>query len=74
MLERPPADRRRRAASARTRRWRARGGERIVVGVEIDGDVIDYLVKTIWLSDRDAADRGKIGEAIAAMLADSSKG
>jgi hypothetical protein len=79
MLHRAPGaarhDRRRHAASERTAKWRARAeAGKVVVHVEIGADVLNWLIEVRWLTDRDAADRGKIGEAVAAMLADAAKG
>jgi hypothetical protein len=71
MLERPqPSETRRRARHARHRRCLKAGI--VVAPVEIDGAVLDMLIRLRWLVERDAADRGKIGEAVARMLRDSA--
>jgi hypothetical protein len=73
MLERPrpsPPS----AAARRQRRHRAlaRAG-RIVVGVAVGAAVVDFLIRTNWLVERDAADRQQIGNAIARLLEDSAR-
>jgi hypothetical protein len=78
MLQRAPGadrrDRRRHAASERTARWRSRAeAGKVVVGVEVGADVVDWLIRVQWLAERDAADRGAIGEAITAMLQDATR-
>lgn len=40
--------------------------------VELDGDVIDLLVRLRWLAEKDAADRRAVGRAISAMLRDTA--
>ena len=77
MLQRPPrtttARRRERTRrSEATRRWRrrARNG-RAVYLVEVDGAVIDFLVRMRWLLEEDARDRCKV---VARLLADAAQG
>ena len=70
MLDRPPS---RRARWQREYRQRQRSGT-IVVPVEIDADTVGFLIRTKWLVEADAADRRKIGLALAAMLRDAAKG
>jgi hypothetical protein len=72
-VARPGArSRARRAARDRRHRQRMRDG-RTVVGVEIDARVLELLVRLRWLAERDAADRGAVGQAIAAMLQDAAR-
>ena len=40
--------------------------------VEYGADVVDFLVRTEWLTEREAADRKAVGAAIARMLRDSA--
>jgi hypothetical protein len=58
----------RRAAQARRRRRRQREGK-LVAMVELDGTVLDMLVRLHWLAEVDAGDRPAIERAISAMLA-----
>jgi hypothetical protein len=74
MLDDARQRRRQAAKAARDRRLRARRKAcRIVVPVEVDGDVLTLLVQTGWLVEADAASREKIGEAITAALAASAR-
>jgi hypothetical protein len=75
MLERPPLPRwssvtRRRARHARYRQ-RLKASV-IVAPVEIGEDVVGMLVRLKWITERDAADRGKVGDAVARMLRDAA--
>lgn len=70
MLERPPrAARRSTARAARNKRYaqRRRSG-RLVLAIEIDESVIDLLIRTEWLNERDADDRGALERALQRML------
>ena len=60
--------------SIQTRNWRARrrNGQACAT-VLYDGRVLDLLIAGRWLAERDAADRKRVGKAIAAMLADAAK-
>jgi hypothetical protein len=78
MLDRrdqPPTDqdrrRRQRREQQRRHRQRERHG-RMVVPVEIDGDVLGMLIKTGWLAERAAGDRGAVARALGRMLTDAS--
>jgi hypothetical protein len=72
MLERLPAERRR-AATARQRRYRARlKSGTMPVTVEIDATIVNMLIATEWLAERDAGDRLKIAAALTAMIADTA--
>jgi len=68
MLKRPdpPPDRHRR------HRARVKAG-RACCTVEVDGEVIDFLVRTAWLSPNEAHDRVVVGSAITRMLAASAR-
>ena len=74
MLERSTHSRRRaefrRLRDQRLRDRRKAG--RIVVPVEIDGEVLTLLIRTRWLLERDSTDARAIGEAIGAALAASA--
>jgi hypothetical protein len=76
MLDRPTTPDRRTTATARAtarqrrnRRYaeRRRRG-RIVISIEIDESVIDLLIRTEWLNERDADDRGALERALQRML------
>jgi hypothetical protein len=85
MLERPPrgkppppseAGRRLEQHRTRARRHRERlKAGRMVVPVEVDGQLMDWMVRVRWLSEAEASegDARKIGEAIARGLAASAK-
>jgi hypothetical protein len=76
MLDRPPsrqAQRRaRRAAQQCRHRARERAG-RACYQIELCGEVIDWLIRTRWLDQRQAGDRTEVGRAIEAMLQDAAK-
>jgi hypothetical protein len=44
----------------------------IVVGVEIDGGILDLLIRTGWLAEPGAGDKVAIGRAIGEILCDAS--
>jgi hypothetical protein len=46
----------------------------IIAPVEVDGPIIDLLVRTNWLLDRDATDKLAIADAIKRVLADATLG
>lgn len=74
MLERPPRAARRSAGrAARNRRYaeRRRSG-RLMLAVEVDEKLIDLMIRTGYLADRAAADRGALTRALAAMLKDAA--
>jgi hypothetical protein len=56
--------------------WKRRGagangcapGEAVAL-VTITAEIIDLLVRTRWVDERDACDRAEVGMAIAALLA-----
>jgi hypothetical protein len=57
----------------RDRRYRARKSRCVaVVPVEIDGEMINFLLRARWLYEDEAHDKRQIGEAIAAMLSDAA--
>jgi uncharacterized protein (DUF3084 family) len=65
---------RRLAASARQRAWRARRkAHRATFPVCAGEGVLDMLEATGWLLERDADDPKKVGEAIGALLIDAAK-
>jgi hypothetical protein len=60
------------AAAARQARWRAnveRG--RMVCPTPVDAATLDGLIATGWVPEQESHDRQRVGEAIAAMLADA---
>jgi hypothetical protein len=58
----------------RQRAYRARlAAGRILVGVEVDAAIVDFLVRLHWLREGDAGSRAKIGAAVGAMLADAAR-
>jgi hypothetical protein len=60
-------------AAARTQRYRQRvRAHKVVVGVEIDEQLLGLLIRLHWLQERDAADRAAIAAALARMLADAA--
>jgi hypothetical protein len=73
MLERPPRLAAARARERKRRYKRRQRAGRIIAPVEIGEPVICGLMATGWLPEADAADARRIGEAIAAMLADTFK-
>jgi hypothetical protein len=64
--------RQRRREQQRRHRQRQREGRR-VYPVEIDGDVLDLLVRYGWLGDSAAGDDREVGCAVARLLADAAK-
>ena len=63
----------RRPARERKRRYRARQASGVATcTVEYDADVVNFLVRTEWLTEREAADRRQVGEAVGRMLRDSA--
>jgi hypothetical protein len=58
----------------RWKRYRSRQRDRLAIApVTYDAVVIELLIATQWLAERDAADRRKVGLAIGRMLAASAK-
>jgi hypothetical protein len=53
-------------------RARQRAGK-AVAPVEYDAAVVDFLVKNLWLEERETCDRSAIGAGIARMLADAAR-
>jgi len=39
-----------------------------------DGDALQFLVKTHWLSEEDASDRAAVGAAVSQLIADAARG
>jgi hypothetical protein len=73
MLDRP-ADARRARRREQQRRHRARQeAGRACYAVELDGAVINMLVRLRWLAGDDATDKCAVGKAIARMLADAAR-
>ena len=73
----PPSSRRADLRRERSRRHRQRIKQgKMVVAVELDGQVMDYLVSVHWLTaaEADAGDARVIGQAIARGLEASAKG
>jgi hypothetical protein len=76
MLHRPrPADQRRSHRAMRQRRFRERqAAERMVVQIEVDRRVIDWLARTQWLTPRgECVSRAEICDAIERMIEDSAR-
>jgi hypothetical protein len=74
MLDRakqPSADRRRERNSRH--RQRCRAGRMVPLDFDVNREVIDMLVRTRWLADRDAGDRHAIGRALRRMLESAAK-
>jgi hypothetical protein len=72
MLHRPAH---RSPASARKAGYRRRLRDGcMVVPIEIDGELIDWLIAVRWLEPAKADDRREIGAAIRRMLADAARG
>ena len=70
----PAPSSRRQARAARDKRYRARSGRGLmVVPVEIDGAMLDFLIATHWLAESEAADRAAIGAAIGDLLTDAMR-
>ena len=62
-----------RPARERKRLYRQRQAAGVVTCmVEVDADVVDFLIRTEWLGEREAGDRRQVGEAVARMLRDSA--
>ena len=62
-----------RPARERKARYRRRQASGVATcTVEYDADVVDFLVRTEWLGEREAVDRRQVGAAIARMLKDSA--
>ena len=69
----PEPRRPRRPARERKRLYRQRQAAGVMTcTVEYDGAVVDFLVRTEWLGEREAGDRRQVGAAVARMLADSA--
>jgi hypothetical protein len=67
-------DHQRQRATARKRRYRHRLRAGIsVYAVEVDGSVLDMLVRLHWLRDSEAADPKEVSRALTALLADAAK-
>jgi hypothetical protein len=58
---------RRRREQQRRHRCRLAAGRRAYL-VELDGRVIDWLIRTEWLTDAEAGDDGAVGRAVEALL------
>ena len=67
----PPSDDRN---AQRQRRYRQRVAKhQVVAPVPVDEAMINLVIKTNWLKERDARSRKAIGAAIARMLADAAR-
>ena len=67
------APRRPRGGAARKARYRKRQVCGVVsVPVEVDAAVVDFLIRTEWLTEREAADRRAVGAAVSRVLKDSA--
>ena len=54
--------------------WRQRQKRGVAVAmVEFDGLVIDFLVRNLWLTEREACDRSAVGAAISRLIADTAR-
>jgi hypothetical protein len=81
MLQRPPsrpAARARRRQDGqraeRDRRYRRRQRDGVMtVTVEVDGEIINLLVRLHWLVEAETGDRSKIGAALAAMAREAAR-
>jgi hypothetical protein len=81
MLRRPPSrstpnsSSRLRGCAARKRAYRARLARgSMVVPIEIDGALIDFLVSVRWLERRESYKRSEVGDAIVRLLRDAMRG
>jgi hypothetical protein len=74
MLHRPQhdgdANRARRRAAQRRYRRRQRSGV-MVLAVEVNAEVLDFVIRTAWAKDGDGA--AELGRAVGRMLADAAK-
>ena len=60
-----------RPARERKRLYRQRQAAGVATcTVEYDADVVDFLTKTEWLGEAEAADRRAVGAAVARLLRD----
>jgi hypothetical protein len=58
----------------RQRRYRRRQHDgKVAVTIEVDGEMIELLTRTRWLTEAEADDRAAIGRALAAMLTDAAR-
>ena len=76
MLHRPPAsrDRQRDRRRERKRRYRRRTAAGLATClVEYDDAVLAFLIRWNWLTEAEASDRVKVGEAVTAMMRDASR-
>jgi hypothetical protein len=54
--------------------WRARQRRcEIIIGITINGELIDWLVRLRWLDERQADDKRAIARAIDLLLQDASE-
>lgn len=61
-------------AAVKQRRYRARLKQhQIAVCVPVDEGIINFLIRTGWLAERDACKRERIGEAIARMISEAER-
>jgi hypothetical protein len=67
MLDRPPSPGRQRQARSRKRR---RAGRLMMLAEFDEAGMIEALIRAERLSESDAADRGRLGQAINALLGD----
>ena len=76
MKKRPPSSdhrkRERRREQQRRHRLREREGRR-VYPVELDGGIVDMLVRLRWLDNGAAGDDQEVGRAVTLLLADVTK-
>ena len=69
MLRRAPSGDRK---AAKQRRYRARLKQhQIAVVVPVNEAIINFLIRTGWLAERDACKRELIGEALSRMVAEA---
>jgi hypothetical protein len=69
----PPSERERRCEQQRRHRQRQREGRRAYL-VELDGDIIDMLVRLRWLDKGVAEDDQEVRSAVRRLLVDAAKG
>jgi hypothetical protein len=69
------ADRRAELRRERDKRYRRRVSEgKGVAMVEYSAGMLNLLIRTEWLRECDAGDARKVGEALAAMVEDATRG
>ena len=68
------ADARRERARNRDRAYRKRQAAGVMTcTVEVDGEVLNFLIATRWLGEGEVGDKAKVGKAISRMLKDAAR-